>query len=100
MTINVNIGEAKTRFSELCAAALRGEEVIVQNAGIPKLKLVPIGDEVYKRQAELVVKRVAAVGFARAKYAHLSPDAFDVSNAQSEADFEERFGRKFRAPAA
>jgi antitoxin (DNA-binding transcriptional repressor) of toxin-antitoxin stability system len=42
MTIHVNIGEAKTRFSELCAAALRGEEVIVQNAGVPKLKLVPL----------------------------------------------------------
>ena len=42
MTIHVNIGEAKTRFSELCAAALRGEEVIVQNAGVPKLRLVAL----------------------------------------------------------
>jgi prevent-host-death family protein len=44
MTIHVNIGEAKMRFSELCAAALRGEEVIVQNAGVPKLRLVPLED--------------------------------------------------------
>jgi antitoxin (DNA-binding transcriptional repressor) of toxin-antitoxin stability system len=28
MTIHVNIGEAKTRLSELLAAAARGEEVI------------------------------------------------------------------------
>jgi prevent-host-death family protein len=42
MSINVNIGEAKARFSELCAAALRGEDVIVQNAGVPKLRLVPL----------------------------------------------------------
>ena len=42
MTIHVNIGEAKTRFSELAARALRGEEVVVQKAGVPMLKLVPI----------------------------------------------------------
>jgi prevent-host-death family protein len=42
MPIHVNIGEAKARFSELCAAALRGEDVIVQNAGVPKLRLVPL----------------------------------------------------------
>jgi antitoxin (DNA-binding transcriptional repressor) of toxin-antitoxin stability system len=46
MTIHVNIGEAKTRFSELCAAALRGEEVIVQNAGVPKLRLVALPEAV------------------------------------------------------
>jgi antitoxin (DNA-binding transcriptional repressor) of toxin-antitoxin stability system len=42
MTIHVNIGEAKTRFSELAARALRGEEVVVQKAGVPMLRLVPI----------------------------------------------------------
>jgi prevent-host-death family protein len=42
MTIHVNIGEAKTRFSELAARALRGEEVIVNKAGVPMLRLVPI----------------------------------------------------------
>ncbi len=42
MAISVNIGEAKTRFSELAARALRGEEVVVQKAGVPMLKLVPI----------------------------------------------------------
>ena len=40
MNIHVNIGEAKTRFSELCVAALRREEVIGQNARVPKLLLV------------------------------------------------------------
>lgn len=44
MTIHVNIGEAKTRFSELVAAALRGEEVIVQKAGVPALRLTPLAE--------------------------------------------------------
>ncbi|MEQ1549263.1 MAG: type II toxin-antitoxin system prevent-host-death family antitoxin [Chakrabartia sp.] len=52
MTIHVNIGEAKTRFSELCAAALRGEEVIVQNAGVPKIRLVPVLEETKSNRDE------------------------------------------------
>ena len=51
MTIHVNIGEAKARFSELCAAALRGEEVIVQNAGVPKLRLVALPDVAAEERA-------------------------------------------------
>ncbi len=42
MTIHVNIGEAKTRFSELAARAMRGEDIVVQKAGVPMLRLVPI----------------------------------------------------------
>ncbi len=62
MTIHVNIGEAKTRFSELCAAALRGEEVIVQKAGVPKLRLTPVeGAEIAERE-RIAAKRKAAFG--------------------------------------
>ena len=60
MTIHVNIGEAKTRFSELCAAALRGEEVIVQNAGVPKWKLVPLQEALNVDRVERR-KRVDAI---------------------------------------
>lgn len=35
MTIHVNIGEAKTRLSELIAAVERGEEVVIARAGVP-----------------------------------------------------------------
>jgi prevent-host-death family protein len=42
MTIHVNIGEAKARLSELVAASLRGEEVILARAGEPKVKLVAL----------------------------------------------------------
>ncbi len=41
MTIHVNIGEAKTRLSELIAASERGEEVVIARAGKPAVKLVP-----------------------------------------------------------
>lgn len=41
MTIHVNIGEAKTRLSELVAASERGEEVVIARAGKPAVKLVP-----------------------------------------------------------
>ena len=39
-----NIGEAKTRLSELVAAAVRGEEVILAKAGQPQVKLSPVAE--------------------------------------------------------
>jgi prevent-host-death family protein len=42
MAIQVNIGAAKTRLSELVAASQRGEEVYVAKAGKPIVKLVPV----------------------------------------------------------
>ena len=38
----VNIHEAKTHFSKLVDAAMRGEETIIAKAGRPAAKLVPI----------------------------------------------------------
>ena len=60
MTIHVNIGETKTRFSELAARAMRGEEVVVQKAGVPMLRLVPIPDAKGLDRAERR-KRVDAI---------------------------------------
>ncbi len=42
MTIHVNIGEAKTRLSELVAAAVRGEDVVLDRAGQPQVRLVKV----------------------------------------------------------
>jgi prevent-host-death family protein len=42
MTIHVNIGEAKTRLSELIAASERGEEVVIARAGKPVVRLAPV----------------------------------------------------------
>ncbi len=100
MTIHVNIGEAKTRFSELCAAALRGEDVIVQNAGVPKLRLVPIEDEALLRRTASAAKRAAAIGFAREKYAHLPPEMFDVPRRMTDEELNDRDNRKFGAASS
>lgn len=74
MTIHVNIGEAKTRFSELVAAALSGEEVIVQKAGIPKLRLVPIEEVDLERRKEIARNRVGAIGKYKEAF-----EGYDVS---------------------
>ena len=42
MAIHVNIAEAKAHFSKLVDQAMRGEDVIVQRAGVPMLRLVPL----------------------------------------------------------
>lgn len=60
MTIHVNIGEAKTHFSRLAKAALEGEEVIISNAGSPKLRLVPIDEDAAKKAR--AARRRAAFG--------------------------------------
>ncbi len=65
MTIHVNIGEAKTRLSQLVAAALRGEDVVLQKAGQPQVRLVPV-EEASRAEREAIAKRrVASIGFAR-----------------------------------
>ena len=100
MTIHVNIGEAKTRLSELVAAALRGEEVVLQKAGEPKVRLVALPEAVALEQEARAAKRAAAIGFAREKYAHLPPEAFDVPPSMTDEEVEERYRRKFDAPPA
>lgn len=44
MTIHVNIGEAKTRLSELIAASERGEEVVIARAGKPVVRLALVAE--------------------------------------------------------
>jgi prevent-host-death family protein len=69
MTIHVNIGEAKTRLSQLVAAALRGEEVVLQKAGQPQVRLVPV-EEASRAEREAIAKRrVAAIGMFKDAFA-------------------------------
>ena len=100
MTIHVNIGEAKTRLSELVAAALRGEEVVLQKAGEPKVRLVALPEAVALEREVRAAKRASAIGFAREKYAHLPPEAFDGPPSMTDEEVEERYRRKFGAPPA
>jgi prevent-host-death family protein len=58
MTISVNIGEAKAKFSSLVKAALEGEDVVIGKAGVPKLRLVAI-DEAAAREARAEKRRRA-----------------------------------------
>jgi prevent-host-death family protein len=44
MSIQVNIGQAKTRLSELVAASLSGEDVVLSKAGKPVVRLIAIED--------------------------------------------------------
>jgi prevent-host-death family protein len=97
MTIHVNIGEAKTRLSELVAAAMRGEEVIVQRDGQPKVRLVPVTEAEEIEKAARAAKRFANLGFAREEYAHLPPEAFDVPPGMTNEELEEHYDRKFGA---
>jgi prevent-host-death family protein len=96
MTIHVNIGEAKTRLSELVAAALRGEEVVVDKAGEPQVVLVPVARAEQARLEAVAAKREAAIGIWADKYRHLhGTDALDAPPSMTEEETEERFQRKF-----
>jgi len=41
MSVQVNIYEAKTKFSKLISQAIAGEEIIIAKSGKPVAKLVP-----------------------------------------------------------
>lgn len=41
MTVQVNIYDAKTKFSKLIKKAIAGEEIIIARSGKPVAKLVP-----------------------------------------------------------
>jgi prevent-host-death family protein len=99
MTIHVNIGEAKTRLSELVAAALRGEEVVLDKAGAPQVKLVPIAQAEKARREAIAARRKAAFGMFADKYRHLhGTDALDIPPSMTGEEAEERFQRKFGTP--
>jgi prevent-host-death family protein len=92
MTIHVNIGEAKNRLSELVAAAVRGEDVILQKAGEPQVKLVPVAEAEQTAREELARRRVANIGIFRDKYAGID---MTVPPSMTDEEIEERFRRKF-----
>ena len=95
MTIHVNIGEAKTRLSQLVAAALGGEEVVLQKAGVPVATIVPRPDAVAKEREVRAAQRRAAIGCLAEKYAGFPPEAFDIPPSMTDTEYEERINRKF-----
>ncbi len=77
------------------AAALRGEEVIVQRDGAPKVRLVPVPEAEEIEKAARAAKRAAAVGCLAEKYSGYPPEAFDVPASMTDEEYEERIKRKF-----
>jgi prevent-host-death family protein len=92
MTIHVNIGEAKTRLSELVAACERGETVVLARAGKPVARLVPETEQ----QAQ-PKNRMAAFGMF--KDAFKGYDVDELPPSMTDEELEERYRRKF-GPAA
>lgn len=96
MTIHINIGEAKTQLSKLVAAALRGEEVVLQKDGKPQVKLVALEEASRAEREAIVARRMAAIGKWRKEF-----EGYDLSIQPSMTDeeVEERYRRKFGSPA-
>lgn len=93
MTIHVNIGDAKTRLSELVAAAVRGEEIVLDKAGAPQVRLVPVSEATEVEKARIRAKRQSAFGMFSEAF-----KGFDTSLEALKAhrgDPEERLRRKF-----
>lgn len=98
MTIHVNIGEAKTRLSELVAAAVRGEDVVLDKAGDPQVRLVPVSGVPSGRERErLAESRRAAIGMW-SRHFKTMPDLDIRAMKMSDAALEESYRRKFGDP--
>ena len=76
MGIHVNIGEAKNRLSELIAASLRGEEVILSKAGKPVARILALDEAVADAKAERLAKWDAWIGSFAGKFPEGAGDEF------------------------
>jgi prevent-host-death family protein len=94
MSVHVNIAQAKARLSELVAAAVRGEDVVLDRAGKPQVRLVAVTEASVSEIARRAEKRKLAVGM----YAHLVGDrSIDVcriklTEAEQGAEYDRKFG--------
>lgn len=95
MTLHFNIGEAKAKLSGLVDAALRGEDIVLDKAGQPKVRLVPVPEAQALEREVRAAKRRAAFGCLAEKYKDYPPEAFDVPPSMTDEELEERFLRKF-----
>lgn len=60
MTIHFNIGEAKAQLSRLIAAALHGDEVVIDKDGVPQVRLEPVAGTA-KRTPEERKRRIDGI---------------------------------------
>ena len=102
MTIQVNIGEAKTRLSELVAASERGETVAIARAGKVVAQLVaPVGGQPETRAQAVERRRAVFKLFGELYRASgvTDPDDVALRPSMTDEEVEERWQRKF-GPAA
>lgn len=92
MTIHVNIGEAKTRLSELVAAAVRGEEVVLAKAGEPQVRLLPVQQRSDAERDAIIKRRLNTLGIWKGR---ITDDELIVPPSMTEQEVEERWNRKF-----
>ncbi len=79
MGIHVNIGEAKSRLSELVAASLRGEEVILSKAGKPVARITALDDALAEAKAQEIAERAAKMkAFIGSGKGRIGPNAGDI----------------------
>jgi prevent-host-death family protein len=95
VTIQVNIGEAKTRRSELIAAALRGEEVVLSKAGRPVARLVPETEALNLEREAIRASRLAMLGKHKGKF---SEEELTIPDESVDEYLDRRFERKFGHP--
>lgn len=95
MTVHVNIGEAKTRLSELVAAAVRGEEIVLDKAGEPQVRLVMVDTKASGEVERRADKRRAAIGM----FGHLVENReIDVQKLKADNRWDEHYRVKFGDP--
>lgn len=93
MTIHVNIGDAKTRLSELVAAAVRGEEVVLDKAGAPQVRLVPI-EKLDALAAEArAASRRSAIGMYKDRIGDRPIDVASIK--REDHEYQEAIRRKY-----
>lgn len=96
MTIHVSIGEAEARLTELVAAAMRGEDIVLDEAGEPQVQLMPVDRHAAMLRAERAARRRSALGMWKGL---LTDEQATISPSMTDEEVEERWNRKF-GPAA
>jgi prevent-host-death family protein len=94
MTKHFNVGEAKAQLSKLIDAAVRGEDVVIDRAGKPRVRLVPTEspDNDTERQKR-AAKRQSAFGMWRDAFSNW--EDVDIGPSMTDEEVEERWQRKF-----
>jgi prevent-host-death family protein len=90
MTKHFNVGEAKAQLSKLIDAAVRGEEVYIDHAGKPKVKIVP-AEEASTRD-RIAAQRMAAFGMWKDQFEGWDDE---IGPSRTDEEIEERWQRKF-----